>query len=791
MSAPRCGSSARRRPACSRSPPATRASRSSSRPPASASRTSSTSRRSSACCATCGPARSGWSPSTRRRPRRSRSRSSTRGSRRSCTRATRPWPSGAAAALALDRDLLRELLGTEELRELLDADALAELELELQRVTPAMQERIRGADDVVDLLRDLGDLSEAELAARIPPALLTTLADLRDTAPGHRHRGRGRVPHDRGGGRLDLPRRPRRRAATRAARRVHRVARHADGRPRRPLRPDPRPVHHARHRACASASAPSGSATRCRRSSTPTASMRGEFRPDGTEREWCDAGVLRRIRRRSLARLRHEVEPVDPEVLARFLPAWHGMDAPRHGTDALLDALTLLQGAPVPASTLEVDVLPARVGGYRRRPARRAARQRRGRVGRGRCDRAARRSGRARVPGPRRPPPAASARTPRGPGPRRARRAAATRPARRSGPSSSARPPTRPSPRCSPRCGTWCGPVTSPTTVSRRCAPSSAAVAPPAARPPGRVRAGCGGSGRRPAPGAGRSCAPVPTTSPPPRAPTRWPRSCSNGTASSPARARAPKGSSVDTRRCIPSCGRWRSRARSGAGTSSPGSAPRSSRCPARSTGSAPTATRTRMPSRACSRPPIPRSPTARRCRGRSGPRSAAGPVGRVAPPAPTSCSSTARLVAYLERGARTLATFTSEPEWCGALLTLVKDGRLRQIELTQHRRATGARAPPRRGLARGRRPRHPARPRRPRLTLRTREVERVDAGCSYQNACRIGVRPRPRRLQRGERAGAGEHDAAERGIALDASLRTHPGRAARRPRGSSRRRPS
>src|SRR6185436_18338000 len=86
-----------------------------------------------------------------------------------------------AAALSLDRDLLRELLGTEELRELLDGDALAELELELQRVTPAMQERIRTADDVVDLLRDLGDLSEAELAARVPPSVLGTLAELRAT----------------------------------------------------------------------------------------------------------------------------------------------------------------------------------------------------------------------------------------------------------------------------------------------------------------------------------------------------------------------------------------------------------------------------------------------------------------------------------------------------------------------------------------------------------------------------------------------------------------------------------
>src|SRR4051812_18492684 len=84
-----------------------------------------------------------------------------------------------AQALALDRDLLRELLGAEELRELLDADALAELELELQRLTPATQERIRGADDVVDLLRDLGDLSDSELEARVPRSVLGALAELR------------------------------------------------------------------------------------------------------------------------------------------------------------------------------------------------------------------------------------------------------------------------------------------------------------------------------------------------------------------------------------------------------------------------------------------------------------------------------------------------------------------------------------------------------------------------------------------------------------------------------------
>ena len=93
--------------------------------------------------------------------------------------------------------------------------------------------------------------------------------------------------------------------------------------------------------------------------------MRGEFRPDGVEREWCDVEVLRQLRRRSLAALRREVEPVEQEALARFLPAWHGIPAQRRGLDALVETLGLLQGAPLVASTLERDVLPARVLGYR------------------------------------------------------------------------------------------------------------------------------------------------------------------------------------------------------------------------------------------------------------------------------------------------------------------------------------------------------------------------------------------------------------------------------------------
>ena len=97
----------------------------------------------------------------------------------------------------------------------------------------------------------------------------------------------------------------------------------------------------------------------------------GEFRPAGTETEWCDAEVLRRLRRRSLARLRKEVEPVDPQALARFLPAWQsvadGDPTGRRGlrgVDGVLTAIDQLAGAPVPASALEQLVLAARVRDY-------------------------------------------------------------------------------------------------------------------------------------------------------------------------------------------------------------------------------------------------------------------------------------------------------------------------------------------------------------------------------------------------------------------------------------------
>src|SRR5205823_3262218 len=98
--------------------------------------------------------------------------------------------------------------------------------------------------------------------------------------------------------------------------------------------------------------------------STDGSIVEGEFRPGGTTREWTDAGVLRQLRRRSLARLRHEAEPVDQSVLGRLETRWQGVARRRQGTDALLDVIEQLQGAPLAASILETEILSARLDGY-------------------------------------------------------------------------------------------------------------------------------------------------------------------------------------------------------------------------------------------------------------------------------------------------------------------------------------------------------------------------------------------------------------------------------------------
>src|SRR5207244_4322020 len=81
--------------------------------------------------------------------------------------------------------------------------------------------------------------------------------------------------------------------------------------------------------------------------------VEGQFRPGTSGTDWCDTGVLRTLRGRSLARLRREVEPVEQDALGRFAVAWHGIDTPQRGQPALLDAIAQLEGAFAPASDLE------------------------------------------------------------------------------------------------------------------------------------------------------------------------------------------------------------------------------------------------------------------------------------------------------------------------------------------------------------------------------------------------------------------------------------------------------
>ena len=280
-----------------------------------------------------------------------------------------PLAERRAAALALDRDLLRDLLGVEELRELLDAGVIADVELELQRLVAGGQ--ARDADEAHDLLRVLGPLTLDELAARSAPSAgsdaervagwVRTLVEQR-RAIEVRLAGREVVADAADAARL--------RDAAGAALPV--------GLPASSTEPVDDPlgdlcVRYARThgpflaRDVARWLGVGEQPVTARLASLVAGGrlLRGEFRPGGADREYCDAEVLRRIRRRCLAVLRQEVEPVPPEALARFLPAWQGVGGRRRGVDALADIVAQLQGAPVAASVLEVDVLASRVLGFK------------------------------------------------------------------------------------------------------------------------------------------------------------------------------------------------------------------------------------------------------------------------------------------------------------------------------------------------------------------------------------------------------------------------------------------
>jgi ATP-dependent Lhr-like helicase len=277
-----------------------------------------------------------------------------------------PLAEQRAQALALDSSLLAELLGQAELRELLDPDVIAEAARELQRLTE--DRRARDLEGVADLLRVLGPLSTAEAIER--GATPRWLAELEETHRAIRVRfaGEERWSAIEDSGRL--------RDALGAPLPV--------GIPEAFLEPVDDPLgdllaryartHVPFHAAGAAARFGLGVAVvgeALRRLAAAGRLVEGEFVPGGRGIEWCEAGVLRMLRRRSLARMRAEVEPSPPDALGRFLPSWHHIgvsSGPRptglHGIEALVQAVEQLQGAAVPASALESLVLPARVPGY-------------------------------------------------------------------------------------------------------------------------------------------------------------------------------------------------------------------------------------------------------------------------------------------------------------------------------------------------------------------------------------------------------------------------------------------
>ncbi len=274
-----------------------------------------------------------------------------------------PTAERRAAALSLDRDLLRELLGQEELRELIDPGALRRVEDELQHRSEMT--RATGRDGLHDVLRHVGDLGAAEVAERVfdgidVDGLLVQLERERRTVrlriggeeryiaadeAGLYRDALGAVPP---GGLpevflADVP------DALRGL-----VARYA-----RTHGPFTSEELRARYRVDASAV--------LRELERTGDLVRGEIRPGGTDRDWCDVEVLRRLRRASLAVLRKEIEPAEQRRLAAFLPSWQGID--RHsaggsGIDRLREVLVGLQGLALPVETWERDVLPRRTGAY-------------------------------------------------------------------------------------------------------------------------------------------------------------------------------------------------------------------------------------------------------------------------------------------------------------------------------------------------------------------------------------------------------------------------------------------
>lgn len=262
-------------------------------------------------------------------------------------------------ALTVDRALLRELLGSDEAAGFLDPDAVAAVEAELQYT--AESRRASGPDTLHDVLRALGDLTEAEIAARAAGDPAPWLAALQGT----RRAARARIGGEERWVALED------------------AARFRDGLGVVPPAGVPvallGPVANALEALVerwARTHGPFAPAELAARWALPVGAIEGVLRvlagrgrlvPAPVESAspcWVDPDVLRRIQRRIVARLRGEVEPVDASAYARFALAWQGVGAPPGGPARLVEALSRLEALPLPWSDWESAILPARVAGY-------------------------------------------------------------------------------------------------------------------------------------------------------------------------------------------------------------------------------------------------------------------------------------------------------------------------------------------------------------------------------------------------------------------------------------------
>jgi ATP-dependent Lhr-like helicase len=275
-----------------------------------------------------------------------------------------PLAERKAQALTLDRNLLRELLGQEELRELIDATVLAELETELDGSADGF--RARSADELEDRLRRNGELDRNELRLRSTEDPERWLRTLRDEERIIDIELNGRVftiiasdaGRYRGAFGVTLP----------------------DGLPTRFLEPHDAPLQGLILR-YARSHGPFRSIALSERWGVPEQTLirellalknrelliRGEIRPLGTEPEWCEPGVMRRLKRRTLAKLRSQVAPVEPELFAYFLAEWQGLETKTdaRGLETLEQAIIQLEGLPLAWSSLVEGILPARVSDFR------------------------------------------------------------------------------------------------------------------------------------------------------------------------------------------------------------------------------------------------------------------------------------------------------------------------------------------------------------------------------------------------------------------------------------------